>query len=129
MKRKSKNKLNLSKNKLNNAEILFIKLYYTIISILLGEASYKDLDNYIIQIRKELDNKQINILNIINALRNVGVFKLFFFMMDINNLKQLIIDTINVLYLKTNKKELTDISRELTIRYIFLKFFSIIKTN
>lgn len=117
------------KNKINQTEILLIKLYYTIISILLGEASYRDLENYIIKIRNQIDNKEINVINIINALRTVGIFKLIFFMMDIDNLKQLIQDTINVLYLKTNKKELKELSTQLTIRYIFLKVFSLVRTK
>jgi hypothetical protein len=121
MKSKSKSKSNI-----NNTEILLIKLYYTVISILLGEASYNQLEEYIIKIKNEIQVKQINVINVLNALRNVGIFKLIFFLVDIDNLRELIQDTINVLKLKTNKKTLQNLSKELTIRYIFLKIFSVI---
>lgn len=124
MKSKSKSKSNI-----NNTEILLIKLYYTVISILLGEASYNQLEEYIIKIKNEIQLKggKINVINVLNALRNVGIFKLIFFLVDIDNLRELIQDTINVLKLKTNKKTLQNLSKELTIRYIFLKIFSVIR--
>lgn len=122
MKSKSKSKSNI-----NNTEILLIKLYYTVISILLGEASYNQLEEYIIKIKNEIQVKQINVINVLNALRNVGIFKLIFFLVDIDNLRELIQDTINVLKLKSNKKTLQNLSKELTIRYIFLKIFSVIR--
>lgn len=108
----------------NKAEILLIKMYYSIISVLLGYESYKELEGYIKKIKYEIDvnGNQINPINILNALSKIGIFKLGFFFLDINNLYTLILDTINVLKLTNNKSQLKKFSDDITIRYIFTKF-------
>jgi hypothetical protein len=114
----------------NNAEILLIKIYYAIISILLGYDSYTKLEEYIKKIKYEIqvNGNEINITNVINALSKLGIFNLGFFFLDIYNLQELIADTIRILKLKNNKTELQNLSHDMTIRYIMSKFMRLRKS-
>lgn len=109
----------------NKAEILLIKLYYTVVSILLGYNSYTRLEEYIKKIKYEIHvngNDTINIKNVMNALIKLGIFNFGFFFLDLDSIQQVILDTINVLKHKNNTQELEHLSNELTKRYIILTF-------